>query len=299
MFAGGSRSSKRFPNLAEYLRKVVERRFSRVGRISGLIGFGLVSLSTPLAGLAFGVGFASLGIGLLAATLALPLSVYAWYLIDKRLRTPRTPQEAKRMEAWKSASTLLGLEQQRRLHKLMDPTMSQLLEAAAFHYVRIDASLSNDFWTREDLPAHWRSVQAQASEAAEQAMEELVMLAVPCMGEPQSDKNKAFKEAVEDIFDMDFIVAIGNLKSIATADWTKYAHRSPHAPIAFQAGRKIAEKLKKLADEVESQTANAVVESRTVVEGSTAADSIDVVLSEISAVRGAEDELQQRVQDAN
>jgi hypothetical protein len=299
VFAGRVRSSKRFPNLADYLKKVVERRLSRVQRLSNAIGCGLVSLTTPLAGLAFGVGFASLGVGLLAATLAMPLSVYAWYLIDKRLRRPRSPEEAKRMEAWKAAASLLSVEQQRRLHKLMDPTMSQLLEAAAYHYVRIDAALSNETWSRESLPAHWRSVKSQAQEAADQAMEELVMLAMPCMGEPQADRGSAFKEAVEDMFDMDFMIAIGNLKDLATADWTKFAHRSPHAPVAFTAGRHTAEKLKKLADEIEKQTAQAVVETGTMIEVGTAADSIDVVLSEIHAVKEAEDELQQRVQEGS
>jgi hypothetical protein len=296
VFYGRSRSSKRFPNLADYLRQVVETRLSRVQRLSNAIGCGLVTLTTPLAGLAFGVGFASLGIGLLAATLAMPLSVYGWYLIDKRLRRARTPEEAKRMEAWKAAGSLLSVEQQRRLHKVMDPTMSQLLEAAAYHYARIQSALTNEFWSRDNLPAHWRSVRSQALEAADQAMEELVMLAMPCMGEPQSDRGKAIKEAVEDIFDMDFLVAIGNLKDVATSDWTKFAHRSPNAPIAFEAGRNTAEKLKKLADEIEKQTHQVAVETQPIDVG-TAADSIDVVLSEISNVKCAEEELQQRVQD--
>ncbi len=296
MFNGGVRSGKRFPNLTDYLRKVVETRLSRVQRVSNMIGCGLVALTTPLAGLSFGVGFASLGAGLLAACLAMPLSVYAWYLIDKRLRSPRTPEEAKRLEAWKAASQLLSLEQQRRLHKLMDPRMSQLLEAAAVHYGRIAAALGSDYWSSESLPAHWRSVRSQAMEAADQAMEELVMLAMPCIGEPQTDKGKAFKEAVEDIFDMDFIMAIGNLKEIASSDWTKYAHHSPNAPVAFTAGRNTAEKLKRLADEVEAKTAEVALAGQTIEVG-TAADSIDVVLSEISAVKEAETELQQRVQD--
>ena len=297
MFAGRSHSSKRFPNLADYFRKVVERRLSRVQRLSNAIGCGLVALTTPLAGLAFGVGFSSLGAGLLAATLAMPVSVFAWYLIDKRLRRSRSPEEAKRMESWKASASLLSLEQQRRLHKLMDPTMSQLLEAAAFHYARIDAALASDYWSSESLPAHWRSVRSQSQEAADQAMEELVMLAMPCMGEPQADRGKVFKEAVEDLFDMDIVVAIGGIKEVATADWTRFAHRSPNASFAFESGRRTAEMLKKLADEIESKTSEVVIASGAVIDTGTAADSINVVLSEISAVKEAEDELQQRVQD--
>jgi hypothetical protein len=117
------------------------------------------------------------------------------------------------------------------------------------------------------------------------------------MGEPQADRGKAMKEAIEDLFDMDFAVAIGGIKDAATADWTRFAHKSPHAPRAFDAGRKIAEKLKRLADEVEAKASEAAVESGTHMEVGTAADSIDVVLSEISAVKEAEDELQQRVKE--
>jgi hypothetical protein len=289
--------SKRFPNLAEYLRKVVEKRLWRKQRLSSAVGCGLIGLAAPAAALGFGLAFGSLAAGLLAATLAMPVSVYAWYLFDKKLRKPRSPEEERRSEAWKGAQHLLGLEQQRRLHKLMDPSMSQLLEAAAYHYVRIDAAFASDFWNQERLPAHWRSVRSQAVEAADQAMEELLMLALPCMGEPQADRGKAFKEAVEDLFDMDFLLAIGNLKQVAGADWTKYAHKSPNAPLAFTAARPIAEKLKKLADKVEHQANEAVLQSGRFEHVSSAADSIDVVLSEMSAVKEAEEELQTRVKE--
>ncbi len=297
MFAGRPRSSKRFPNLADFLRRLVERRFSRIQRVSNMVGCGLIGLAAPLAALAFGVGFSSVGAGLVAATLAVPLSVFAWYLVDKKLRTPRSPEEARRMEAWKGASSLLTLEQQRKLHRQMDPSMSQLLEAGAYHYMRIDAALSANFWNSETVPAHWRSVRSQAIEAADQAMEELVMLALPCMGEPQSDKGKVFKEAVEDLFEMDFLMAIGNLKQIAGSDWTKYAHKSANAPLAFTAARPIAERLKKLADQVEAKAGEAAVSTGTYADAITATDSIDVVLSEIAAVKQAEEELQQRIGD--
>jgi hypothetical protein len=296
VFAGRA-SSKRFPNLHEFLRKLVEERLTRKNRLSSMVGCGLVGIAAPIAALAFGLGFASVGAGLLAATLAVPLSAYAWYLVDKKLRSPRTPEEARRMEAWKGAASLLTLEQQRRLHKQMDPSMSQLLEAAAYHYMRIDAAVSSEFWNRDSLPAHWRSVRSQAVEAADQAMEELVMLSLPCMGEPQADKGKVFKEAVEDLFEMDFLMAIGNLKQIASSDWTKYAHKSANAPLAFTAARPIAERLKKLADQVEAMASEAAVSSGTYADAATAADSIDVVLSEIAAVKQAEDELQQRIGD--
>ncbi|HXH59927.1 MAG TPA: hypothetical protein VNI20_01065 [Fimbriimonadaceae bacterium] len=295
MFSARPRSSKRFPHLTSFLGKVVEKRLHSLARLANVLGCGLVALATPVVALSIGLLTANIGAGLLAATVALPASVLGWYLIDRHVKKPKTPEEARRMEAWKVAGTLHTLGNQRRLHKVLDPTISQLLEACAYHYERIEAALKGEYWANENLPAHWRSVRSQSMEAADQAMEELLMLAAPCMGEPQSDKGRVFKETVEDFFELDFANVLGGLREIAGSDWTRFAHRSPNAPAAFEAGRKIAERLKRLADEIESKTATVAQETGGPVQVDSAVESIDVVLSEISAVKEAEQELQQRV----
>ena len=117
------------------------------------------------------------------------------------------------------------------------------------------------------------------------------------MGEPEADRGKVIKEAVEDFFDMDIVSAIGSIRDAATSDWTRYAHRSPHATVAFQAGRAIAERLKTLADQIEAKTSEVAVESGAVMEAANATDSLDIVLREITAVKEAEEELQQRIKE--
>jgi len=293
VFAGRSTRTKRFPHFTTYLTEVVERRITRFQRTATMIGCSLMLVTTPvvatIAWLAAGFGAA-----VLSAVVAWPVSALAWFFIDRRLRRSKSPEEAKRMESWKASKELLQLDQQRRFHKRMDPSMSQLLEAAAFHYARIQAAASGSFWSNDSLPAHWRSVRSQSLEAAEQAMEELVMLAMPCTGEPQTDRGKAFKEAVGDLVDLDIGLAIDSLREVATADWTRYAHRSPYLKEAFEPGRAIAERMKRLADEIEQRAEDAVKESGQVLPADAAVNSLDIVLSEISSVEKAEDELQQR-----
>ena len=251
-------------------------------------------LTTPIVATVVWLVSRDFGFAVLSAVVAWPASAVAWYVIDKRLRRPKSPDEAKRMESWKASHELLQLEQQRRFHKRMDPSMSQLLEAAAYHYARIQGAAAGSFWSSEKLPAHWRSVRNRSLEAAEQAMEELVTLATPCLGEPQTDRGTAFKEAVADLVDLDIGMAIDSLREVATADWTRYAHRSPNLKAAFEPGRAIAERMKRLADEIEQRAEDAVKESGQALPADAAVNSLDVVLSEISAVEKAEDELQQR-----
>lgn len=251
-------------------------------------------LATPIVVTIAWLASRDIGVAVLSAVVAWPLSALAWYAVDRRLRRSKSPEEAKRMESWKASQELHQLDQQRRFHKRMDPSMSQLLEAAAFHYSRIQAATTGSFWSSELLPAHWRSVRSQSLEAAEQAMEQLVVLAMPCVGDPQTDRGTAFKEAVEDLVDLDLGMAFDSLREVATADWTRYAHRSPNTKAAFEPGRAIAERMKRLADEVEQRAEDAVKESGETLPADSAVNSLDVVLSEISAVEKAEDELQQR-----
>lgn len=196
-----------------------------------------------------------------------------------------------------ASSEMWKLEQQRKLHKQLDPSMSQLLEAAAYHYSRIVAATSGKFWTSDQLPAHWRSVREQALAAAEQAMEELIMLGSTCMGEPETNRGKAIKEAVEDLVDFDIVVAIGELRDVAAADWTKFSHHSPNTKHAFEPARDIAERLKKLADEIESRSEEVIKESGVRIPVESAVSSIDVVLSEMTSVSEAEEELQHRTKN--
>lgn len=290
-----SRSQKRFPKLTGYLNVVVEKRVLRQNVLSSILGVASVAAIVP--SVLFLTWLQTHGIGptVLAGALALPVSILVWALADRKIRQPKSPQEQKRMEAWRAAAQLSSLAKQHRLHKRLDPTISQLLEAAAFHYERITTSLSGAYWSGESLPAHWRSVKSQAQEAADQAMEELILLAAPCVGDPQSDKGKVLKEAVEDLFELDIGEAISGFRDLANADWTRFAHHSPYAAQSFESGRSVAERLKRLADEIERKGVEVASETGALVSVTTASDSIDIVLNEIATVREAEGELRERI----
>lgn len=289
--------SKRLPNLTKYLRAVVEKRLTRLVRVSTAIGCGLLGLTSPICATLAWLITGNLGIALVMALVAFPISAGLWYWIDKRLRRAKTPEEAKRMESWRTSNSMLNMEKQRRLHKWLDPTASQILEAGSHHYHRAMTGLSGQYWNSERLPAHWRSVRTQALEAADQAMEELVLMCADCMGEPQADRGQHIQDVLSDLADLDFVDVLGGLKDIAQADWTRYAHRSPNMERIFKPARSIAERLMKLADEIDKKSAEMAEETGPLAVEGEVSESIDVVLSEISALAKAEDELQQRVKD--
>ena len=290
-----SRSNKRFPHLAAYLKAVVEKRIVRGNLLSALIGGAAVWIVVQLALMVAWFMTNQFAAMLVTGVVALPASLVAWFLINQKIKSPKSPLEAKRQQAWKVAWALHNLENQRRMHKRLDPSISQLLEAAAFHYQRIQGALSGGYWRGENLPAHWLSVRSQAMDAADQAMEELLLLAEPCTGEPETNRGKAIKEVFEDFFELDIGEAVGGLREIAISDWTRYAHRSPFAPVAFETGRAIAERLKRLADEVESKGNEIAIETGAPQAVQSATDTIDIVLGEIASVREAEGELRERL----
>jgi hypothetical protein len=291
-----SKRKKRFPHLAAFLTNVVELRIWNPQRVSAAIGGAIVILATPLVGIATYFATNEIVFGFIGAAAAIPVSTLIWYIIDRQLRKPKNAEEERRMAAWIHAESMLRMDKQRKLHKWMDPSMSQLLEASAFHYGRILGAVSSSFWSSPDLPPHWTSVREQALVAADQAMEELVVLAAPCMGKPETDRGSAFKEAVEDLVDGDFAIAIGGFKEATNADWTRYAHHSPNTKVAFEPARKIGDRLKKLADQIEAKSQEAVKDSGEQIMVEAAVSSIDMVLGEMSTVEEAEKELQQRTE---
>ena len=202
VFAGRSKRTKRFPHFTTYLAEVVERRIARVQRTVAMIGCGLMLVTTPIVATIAWLASGNVGIAVLSAVVAWPASAVAWYVIDKRLRRPKSPDEAKRLESWKASQSLLQLEQQRRFHKRMDPSMSQLLEAAAYHYSRIQGAAEGSFWSSESLPAQWRAVRSQSLEAAEQAMEESPTQVEEHVGRAKNLARESLQEARRSVWDL-------------------------------------------------------------------------------------------------
>lgn len=258
--------------------------------------------STAIGGAALGLGVITVGLGL--AFLRIPIAsvpiliaaaALLGFSLSKFLRKPKlSPTELERREKISRAiAQFTNLSRERKLHKSMDPAILQLLEAASFHWTRLKSLLDSPSWTGASVGDHWKTIRAQSWQAANHAMEELVLMSTSCIGEPQGDKQRAVKEIMGDFRDLDFMDALQGLSRIANSDWSDYSYRSPNAPLLFEPGRLLAEKIKTLADEIERTTSSVNPEAQ-VYSTQNAADSLDGILSEIRAVREAETELQQQ-----
>jgi len=211
-----------------------------------------------------------------------------------RRKSGQSAEEKRREQVHAASKQLTDLQTERKLHKWMDPTILQLLEAAAYHWTRLKAALDSPSWSRPDLGQHWLSIKNQSWLAANHAMEELLLMSISCIGEPSRDKQKAVKDMMSDFKDLDVVDALQGLSKIASGDWQDYAYHSPQAQAVFEPGRQIAERIKALADEIE-RTSTEMPEREFIPTSSQGAmESLDVILGEIRAVREAETELHQQ-----
>lgn len=284
-----SSKSKRFPYASGFLTRILQERAYARDRALRAAGMPLVALGAAAIGIA--VGFAvSLPLALVAAGIGFAAGSG---ILEKKIRTPRDADEARRFEAWAAAGEMRTLDSQRRLYKNIDPVAMQLMEAAAFHWTRVISATEGAYWSSPNLPAHWQAVRSQAIAAADAAMEELVLLCHTCMGTPQRDRKTDLKDVFEDFIELDIGDALQGLRQLTKADWQDYAHRSPNAAIILEPGKQIAERLRDLADEVESMSSQVLAEEPG-RSASSAITSLDVVLSEMRTVRQAETELHQQ-----
>jgi hypothetical protein len=280
---------RRFPYLSGYLHKLAEDAAHEprgpgtlIALLSGLLGgpaafLALRALGLPLA--------------LLAALMVAGAGLALAWLADRHFEANAPPEQAKRKAAYKIAGQFRSLESQRKLHKWMDPMILQLLEAAAYHWTRVRTALTGPAWSAKDLPEHWKAVRQSALGAADDGMRDLVLMAQPCVGPPQRDRGRELKEVFESFVDLEIADALQGLKSISQTDWAAYSHQSPVAGEAFNPMRVVAEKIKDLADEVEDLSLELAHQTgdRSL---SHAGRSIDVVLSELKAIKQAESELE-------
>ncbi len=287
-----SASKKRFPYLNGYLQKAHEEQEQYSGGVA--IGYGCLAtaLATMVAGFvgARFLGFLTVPVALAVGTL---VGVVVGRMVSagqkKRMPSSRVQQ------AWAVADEMRRLRSGRKLHKWVDPSILQLLEAAAYHWTRVHNSLAGPAWASPNLPGHWASVRDQAAQAAQDAMADVIILARSCMGPPAKDKEEMVKEVFEDFADLDIAEALQGLKTLSKQDWTASAHQSPQARTVFMQARPIAERLQSLADEVE-RAAVEVGSSQVFLPATPeATQSIDAVLGELRAIKQAETELDQQL----
>lgn len=255
-----------------------------------------------LAGLGFAAG-ALLVVGLIASSWVLgaivagagALSLVAMLtLLHRKKRLREDPREVRRRQVFGVVKELRSLENQRKLHKWMDPVALHLLEAGAYHWTRITKTLESPQWNPRDLPQYWVQIKQQVYEAANEGMADLVLLTRSCLGPPQKDRQSDIKTIVESFVDLEIADALQGMKQMANADWTAYAHQSPQAQAVAQHGRLIAERLQDLADDVEAKSSEIALSSST-MSGLQSLEALDGVLGELRSVREAESEVQQRL----
>lgn len=286
-------SNKRLPSFSTYLKEAIKNDPLQNREVwTSLMGLGVIG--------AGGLGFWAVwqGYGLLPAVAAtivviLPFLGYGAHKVEEWLRRPRNETERRKIEVFAAVNQFHQLVEKRKLHKNLDPVAGQLLDAAAYYWLKIRDTLNNSFWTHSGLGGHWKALRDQSLIAADLAMDDLILLTANCIGKPQKQRSEDLKEAWDDFVELDLVDAVQKLRNATSGDWAKYAHQSPNLRAIFAPAREIAEKLKALSSEVEtmSQRAEAAPESphRTAI--ATSASTIDILLHEMRATQQAEAEL--------
>ncbi len=258
----------------------------------------LVSIVIFLAGL--GIAFASpvFSIPALIGILGSFGVFFVWAGLSRKYETERNPQLQRKRNAFKAVQKIRELAVHRRLQKWMDPVALTILDAAAFHWQRINAAISTGPWLSADLAPSWKQLRENVTSASMEALYDLLIMASNCIGPPQKNKASELQGVLESFVDLDWVDAMQGLKSLANSDWTAYAHQSPQAETIAVHGRQIAEKMKALADDIESKSQQIVFEAA-FENGLPGLSAIESVLGEMRSFQQAEDELDQELRNNN
>lgn len=266
--------SKKVPYLSEYLAYEVAKSEANRGKpwssplpwllLAGILGvFALplpfiVTIGLAIAGLA--------GLGSLQKKLSKPKNMDQ-ERIDLILRP------------------YLKLAEYRRLHRNIDSTALQLLEASAYYWSRLRIRLNTSAWNSQSTPLHLRAIRAQTLEAIDHAMQEQIELCSKCVI-PIGEKPKTdLREIMEDVIGLDVDDVLDSLKKGLKV---KSGTQSGRIHEIFEPSRAIAEKLKLLSSELDQiSTENAIGVS------TQSGSSLDSALRDLQDVKTAYVELDQ------
>jgi hypothetical protein len=275
-----SPKSKHLPYLGEFLaylhQKELKRRMARgslgtaIGMAAGVTGLALVYWNilreirspTVLPGLVF-----------VAILLAVWLGVLSLAIVrHRRDRFQKSPTPL-HLEAASIASAMLA---SRRLHKELDGPAATLLEESSRFWFDIHRLLNGPFWRSPNLPSHWESVREQTITAADQAMEEQIVV----LSESFHPTNRppGLQEVLEDVVEKYFTGI--KLKGAG------------FMPVGFDHARAIAEKLKLAASEIERATYQ-ITQEETVRQEFSSHEALDFAIGDLRAIQEAETELRQ------
>jgi hypothetical protein len=260
---------KRYPNLVQALNTLARRRFDDqtdpAAPSVGLIGF-------LTAGIAFMITGSALA-GLLLVTVAIAASV----TIGKARRKPKAPVNERAKEATEVAKGMGLMLTKRRLHRDLDEGSLVLLEECARHWLRAKAALHAPFWTGSQVPLHYQAVRAQALEALDDSMDDVLLHYRGFI--PEHVENRHAMDYVDEA--LETFVAPGRKKGY-------------YPPPVFNPVREIGEKLRELGDEAERMANQAQLDPE-VAAMSAPGRSLDETLNGLREIRQAEEELRQNL----
>ncbi len=264
-----SNKQDQYPHLAIYLRQAKERR--------------RFSLSSPpvaafvFLGLAFVIGVIAMARGAMSGLLGVlaPLALVGGWLYARKHEV-KTHADLLHERADEVAKKMSDCLERRRLHRDLDEASLALIEECARQWHRTQLALGSPHWDRDDLPPHLQNVRDQCVRAADQGMDEVMLLFGPLL--PAEVESRGFLDYAEEI---------------AEGVFTSRKAVRP-LPAAFEPARQVAEKLKLLASEVEKRT-QTVSDSPNLRENLAAGRSVDLAIGELRQLDEAESELRQNL----
>jgi hypothetical protein len=193
------------------------------------------------------------------------------------LQQPKNSQEERLLRAHETAKFLSRSYYANQMH----PFAARLLEGCAYHRARILAAVDRPGWEM----SHMRSVREQAITAANEAMDEAMEVCANFAG-PGHSRNAAWKDLAQDVAEGQLGDALKRLQIMLEADRPGEIVDRRKLPPELWPAYDIAVKLQKLATEMEtaSRQSTPITEPQTT--------SLDQVLSDLSAIRQAERELE-------
>jgi len=286
--------SSKFPNLSSFLEYAKETTVPKKKGLPNILSFVLFAATTVGAYMLAHQWLSIFPSLLVTFFIGMPIAGSVVAAIDNELKRPKTPQEHEDVRRHQIVNDLHSRADSRKLHKELDPSAAQLLEACAHYWNQIRRALTGPAWADPDVSGQYAMLREQSFQAANGAMLEALLLCAPCVGTPQRKKSDDLKEAWEDLLDLDWEDALDGFRRVAKAESHEYAFHSPHIRQVFQPVREIAERLKMLAEEVE-QVSSEMLHSKAALPGTGAVSGIDLVLKEFQMSRQAEAELDQRL----
>ena len=211
---------------------------------------------------------------------------FAMQALDSWLKRPRSSDERYLLELDSIVMRYVQSMNFRRLHRDLDTTAAQLLEASAYYWSKVKLQMGSPAWNSDTTPMHLRTVRQQTLQAIDEAMREQMTLCLRCLAMPGQKKGSDLRDVIEDALGID-VEKI--LESIRSNPVIRKGVQSDRLPEIFEPSRELAERLKMLSAEIDKMTLENMQKFQG--QGSGANASLDAALRGLQEIRTAEGEL--------